>query len=252
MIDIHNHYLHGVDDGAVTLNDSMALVRLAVEQGIKKVVCTPHYHHGRWDWQVDNVVAAFAELEAEVAAQQLDISLAWAAEVRFSDEILIDFKQGKIPFVGQWQGRDALLLEMPHGQVPMGIDALLKWLLKEGVQPIIAHPERNKAVMRDIRRAEELHKAGALFQLTAGSVAGDFGEPARVASEQMLQQGWVHFIASDAHNLKRAPAMAAAHEAVQQYGTKHMPGGREAAVELADSLLQHNPQQLTDTLFAGA
>ena len=50
MIDIHNHYLPGVDDGADTLEDSLALVRLAVAQGITKVVCTPHYHHGRYDW----------------------------------------------------------------------------------------------------------------------------------------------------------------------------------------------------------
>ncbi|NRB42245.1 MAG: capsular biosynthesis protein [Pseudomonadales bacterium] len=252
MIDIHNHYLAGVDDGAETLADSMALVRLAVEQGIKKVVCTPHYHHGRYDWQQDKVTAAFTELQQAVADDGLPIALACAAEVRFSDEILIDLKQAKIPFIGLWQGREALLLELPHGQVPMGVDVFLKWLLKEGIQPIIAHPERNKSIMRDVRRADELVKAGALFQLTAGSVVGDFGEAAKKVSEYLLAQGSVQFIASDAHNLKRAPAMAEAAVVLQDFAAASLPGGAEAGQELVQMLMHENPESLTQSLFTVA
>ena len=251
MIDIHNHYLAGIDDGADTLADAMDLVRLAVEQGIKKVVCTPHYHHGRYDWLADKVAAAFSELTSAVKSEGLAIELAYAAEVRFSDEILIDIKQRKIPFIGCWQGRDALLLELPHGQVPVGVVALLKWLLKEGVQPIIAHPERNKAIMRDPRRAEELIKAGALFQLTAGSIVGDFGEKAKETAELLLRMQCVQFIASDAHNLKRAPAMSQAADALEVFADTHIVGGRKVGRILAQALMQENPQQLTASLFSG-
>ena len=244
MIDIHNHYLPGVDDGADTLEDSLALVRLAVAQGITKVVCTPHYHHGRYDWDEAAVTSAFAALQSAVREEALAIDLARSAEVRFSDEILIDLKQGRIPFIGQWQGRDALLLELPHGQVPVGVDVFLKWLLKEGIQPIIAHPERNKGIMRDVRRAAELAKAGAVFQLTAGSLAGHFGESAQSVAEHLLLQGSVQFVASDAHNLKRAPAMADACLAIE-----NVVADAGKAEALIAALTLHNPQQLTARLF---
>ena len=178
MIDIHNHYLPDIDDGAATLEESMLLARQAVDQGIHRVVCTPHYHPGRYDWQLPQLQQSLSGLEVGIQREGLPLQLAYAVEVRFSDEILIDLKRGKIPFLGQWQGSEALLLELPHNQVPVGVEGLLKWLLKEGIQPIIAHPERNKAIMRDIRRVEVLIKAGALLQVTAGALLGDFGEPA--------------------------------------------------------------------------
>lgn len=248
MIDIHNHYLAAVDDGPEVPEESLLLARLAVEQGISHVLCTPHYHHGRYDWQAEKVAAAFALLQQQVAEAGLPLTLAYAAEVRISDEILPDIRQGKVPFCGQWQGRDALLLEMPHAQIPVGIEALLKWLLKEGIQPIIAHPERNKAIMRDVRRAQELTRGGALLQLTAGSVAGHFGPAAQQAAEHLLAQRCVQFIASDAHNPKRPPAMREGAAAVEAFARKQF-GDAAAAAKLAEQLSKSNPEQLTASLF---
>ena len=244
MLDIHNHYLAGVDDGPAELSGALALVDLAIEQGIEKVVCTPHYHHGRYDWDASVVDAAYAELSEAVGDR---IQLALAAEVRFSDEVLIDLKQNKVPFLGRWNAKDALLLEMPHQGVPIGIEAFIKWLLKEGIQPIIAHPERNKEVMKSPRRAKDLVRAGAVFQLTAGSVAGHFGEAAQSTSVILLNEPGVRFVASDAHNLKRPPAMQDAADALNAL---HEAGEVDASSQRIDELLISNPIALTETLFS--
>ncbi|CAA0079907.1 Tyrosine-protein phosphatase YwqE [BD1-7 clade bacterium] len=244
MLDIHNHYLAGVDDGPAELSGSLALVDLAIDQGIQKVVCTPHYHHGRYDWDAGKVTSAFDALVSAVAGR---LDLALAAEVRFSDEVLIDLRKGRVPFIGRWGEMDALLLEMPHQNVPMGIEAFLKWLKKEGIQPIIAHPERNKEVMKSPRRARDLYRAGAVFQLTAGSIAGHFGENALSTAKILLREEGVRFVASDAHNLKRPPAMKAAADAL---ATMHDAGDVDVSASRINELMVLNPGVLTAGLFA--
>ncbi|MGI9277741.1 MAG: tyrosine-protein phosphatase [Endozoicomonas sp.] len=243
MIDIHNHIIPGIDDGATNLDMSLRLLEQAIEQGITHIVCTPHMHPGRFDNDRQSIEPAFMDLKSEVAKRALPVKLAMAAEVRISDELMVQLKMKQVPFLGQWQGRPAVLLEMPHGQVPFGVENLLSWLLRQDIQPIIAHPERNKEIMRSPDRAQELSDRGALFQLTAGSVTGDFGEPARQTSSWLLDSKLVSFVASDAHHPeRRAPAMAAAREVLlQSFGEP-----------LTLSLTETNPMSLTRALFGDA
>ena len=123
-----------------------------------------------------------------------------------------------MPLLGRFEGEDVLLLELPHGAVPPGTDKLVAWLRKRGVRPMIAHPERNRLLMREPERIEPFVESGCLLQLTAGAVAGDFGKPAAKLARHILEQGWATVLASDAHNLKARPP--------------ELDGGRAAAARI--------------------
>jgi len=116
-----------------------------------------------------------------------------------------------LPFLGELNGYRILLLEFPYGQIPVGTQNLLQWLLKNRVRPLIAHPERNKIILSNIETIYPFVEMGCMFQVTAGSVIGAFGQGAQDTVKAMLEKGWVSVIATDAHNLlHRAPVLTQA------------------------------------------
>jgi protein-tyrosine phosphatase len=125
--------------------------------------------------------------------------------VRLGEEVIPMVLDERIPFLGARDGYRIMLLELPHSHIPVGADKFIGWLLKRKIRPMIAHPERNKDVLHDINKITPLVSMGCWLQLTAGSVAGKFGEPARKRSVQLLERGWVSILASDAHNLEHRP-----------------------------------------------
>ena len=216
MIDLHCHLLPGVDDGAANDADSIVLFKQAIADGITHMVLTPHVHPGRYENNKTNLQAPFARLQALLAEQNLDINIAVAGEVRLSAEVLSMFATKNLPFIGKYRGKDVMLLEFPHDGIPPGSDKLVDWLMQRDILPIIAHPERNKAIMRDINKVGPFLERGCLFQLTAMSVTGKFGEKAHEIAHQFLSNGWTTIIASDAHNIKhRPPMLSEAYECIE-------------------------------------
>jgi len=120
MIDLHNHLLPGIDDGAPDLETSLALVRMAVSDGITHLVCTPHIHPGRYDNTPATIASALAQLASGLEQAGIDLRISAAAEVRFGMELMLGIAQNEVPFLGQWQGKKVLLLEFPHGEIPFG------------------------------------------------------------------------------------------------------------------------------------
>ena len=205
MIDLHSHLLPGIDDGAPDLATALELAKIAVNDGITHMVCTPHIHPGRYDNTPATIQKALSELQQGLVDEQIDLVIAAAAEVRFGMEIRGAVKQDRMPFLGKWQGQPVLLLEFPHGEVPFGAEQLTAWLLQQGIKPLIAHPERNKGLLRAPDKIKPFLEQGCLLQVTAGAVAGRFGEPAQVLAQQLLKEGYVTLLASDAHNIEHRP-----------------------------------------------
>ncbi len=215
MIDLHSHLIPGIDDGARTLDDALALLKMAQADGITHTVLTPHIHPGRWENDKAIIKQNLHSLSSAAQAEGLTIKLGMAGEVRISAEILTMVATDQIPFLGQWQGANVMLLEMPHSHIMPGSDKLIQWLQKRNIIPMIAHPERNKDIMRDIKKIQPLVKQGCLFQVTAGSVVGKFGEVSQQIAWQLLEQGLVTVIATDAHNVKhRMPVLSEAKAAI--------------------------------------
>lgn len=205
MIDLHSHILPGIDDGAADLKESLEMLALAVEQGVKTQVLTPHIHIGRYANDQGSIGAAFDAFRAEACERRISIDLRFAAEIRIGPEIVGLLNQGRIPWLGSWEGERVFLMEFPHSQVPSGSINLVRWLRARGVRPMIVHPERNRELQVSMAKLAPFLKAGCLIQITAASLAGSFGPlPCRLGME-LLKAGQVSVLATDCHNLTYRP-----------------------------------------------
>ena len=209
MIDLHCHLLPGIDDGPATLEEALEMARIAVANGITESHVTPHLHPGRWENDRPKIAAAVETYQMALAAAGIPLQIGFAAEVRLDYEILPLIEAGRVPFLGKLDGFQVMLLEFPHSHVPVGADKFVAWLLARNIRPMIAHPERNKDLMRDPARIEPFMQAGCMLQLTADSVAGGFGDLCALRAREFLERGWVSILASDAHDtVDRPPRMA--------------------------------------------
>ncbi|MHB1300624.1 MAG: tyrosine-protein phosphatase [Burkholderiales bacterium] len=205
MVDLHCHFLPGIDDGPATLDEAVAMALAAAENGIGRVVVTPHIHCGRYENDLDSIRPVFEMFSRALEARDVPIRLNFAAEVRIGPEIIEMVESERLPFLGVQDGYRMLLLEFPHGHIPLGSEKMVNWLLLRKIRPVIAHPERNKDVMRNLSKIVPFVEMGCLLQVTAGSIAGNFGPFCRSVCIKLLESGWVWALASDAHNLLHRP-----------------------------------------------
>jgi protein-tyrosine phosphatase len=240
MIDLHCHLLPGIDDGPDTLEQSLELCRIAVADGISHAVVTPHIHPGRWENTRASIQQQCQALQEALADSNIPLQLGFAAEVRLTDQIMQQIADNEIPFYGEVDGYRIMLLEFPHGQMIPGSEKLARWLLNQGIRPMIAHPERNKQLMKDAAQLEPFLELGCWLQITAGSVIGGFGEKAQAIALQLLEDDAVTVLASDGHNNKaRRPGFQQAFDyVVQHYGK-----------DRAWRLMQHTPATIVADQF---
>ena len=214
MIDIHCHLLPGIDDGAGDMDEALAMARAAYDNGIRFSIVTPHIHPGRYENSAQTISSSLARFKLALSKAGIQLKLGMAAEVRLSPEILPMLERDEIPFLGQLDGYRIMLLEFPHSHIPPGADRLVEKLLKMNVRPIIAHPERNKDVMRKYSKIEPFIEMGCFLQLTASAVAGRFGKMSHKRTLQLLGSDAFMMLATDAHNLKgRYPELREGYEA---------------------------------------
>lgn len=202
MIDIHNHVLVGVDDGPQSLDETIALLKQASAQRIKGIVVTPHHLHPRYDNTFETVLKGLDELNNIEEIAQLNLHLYPGQEIRITDKIFEEIEQQRIYGINKSR---YLLIELPSNEVPHYSKKLLYEIQTKGFVPIIAHPERNKAIAKDINLLYALINNGALSQITASSLTGELGKNIQKLSIQMLEHNLVHFVASDAHHSESRP-----------------------------------------------
>ncbi|MEP4891158.1 MAG: CpsB/CapC family capsule biosynthesis tyrosine phosphatase [Aliiglaciecola sp.] len=206
MIDIHSHILPGVDDGAKTLAEALEMLKMAVDQGVKTQVLTPHIHYGRYENTKADLINRFALFKQQVADANINIELRLGAEIRIGTELMQLAQQDQIPWLGTYLGKKTFLLEFPRIDVPHGSDNLVRWLLQKDIIPLIVHPERNKTFLNHPHKLQTFTDMGCPLQITASSLTGKFGDEAQQMAINLLEKNKVFAIASDCHNLKgRAP-----------------------------------------------
>jgi len=241
MIDLHCHILPGIDDGPDTLEGSLELCRLAVADGVTHAIATPHIHPGRWENSRQSIERDFQLLQSALTKNNIPLQLGFAGEVRITDQIMQQVGDNQIPFYGEMEGYNIMLLEFPHGHITPGSEKLVEWLLQRGIRPLIAHPERNKQVMKDVSRLYPFLELGCWLQLTGGAVIGEFGKNAKALADKLLQGDFVTVIASDGHNTRsRPPRLKQAFNTVARvYGE-----------DRAQRLMLHAPAAITVGQFA--
>lgn len=219
MIDLHCHYLPGIDDGAQTLEESLELARAAVEAGITASVMTPHVHPGRYENTGSSIRKLCAAFQQVLTHKHIPLQIYVGGEVRISSEIMEMVENDEIPYLGELDGYRIVLLEFPHSHIVFGADKLVSWLLARRIRPLIAHPERNKDVMRSLDKIRPFVEMGALLQLTGASIIGQFGKPALQCARQIIEKDWATVVATDAHNLShRPPNLDLAYQALVEIG----------------------------------
>lgn len=240
MIDIHNHFLPGIDDGARDMQEALAMARLAVADGVTHLVCTPHIHPGIFDNSLETIEPAVDAYRSALEEAGLPLMLAAAAEVHFGVEVMSMFANKTLPWLGEWEGRRVLLLEFPHSGLPFGAERLVDWLLERDVIPMIAHPERNRDFLMTPNRLALFTAKGCLAQVTGSALTDAFGKQPQACAARWIVEGQITCIASDAHNLDRRPP--------------NMSNAARAARELvgeqaADQLTCDNPWKIVASLF---
>jgi len=214
MIDLHTHILPGIDDGIETIEGSLEFARVAIQDGVKVIVATPHYKEGVWDNEREGILAAVEALRERLDQEGLDVDVRPGAEVHLCPELVERVKDGRATTVGD-NGR-TVLLELSLTQYPVELENLVFQMKLAGLDVLFAHPERIRYFQDDIRRYESVVQLGAYGQITTGSVVGTFGSEALRFSEELLRKDLVHVLASDAHNVRgRPPILSEALEAME-------------------------------------
>ncbi|MDO4905422.1 MAG: hypothetical protein Q4A16_07730 [Lautropia sp.] len=205
MIDLHCHLLPGVDDGARTMDDALGLARAAVGNGVRHALLTPHVYPGVFDNRYSTLKPVYDEYKRALRQAQIPLEVYLGGEVHLHPDAMELLAQDELPFMGALSGRKVILVEFPDGTIPVGAEMVCRMFADQGIRWMIAHPERNKAVMRDPMRIKPFVDMGCMLQLTAASVIGAFGRPAAQTAHVLLSRGMAHVVATDAHNLAHRP-----------------------------------------------
>jgi protein-tyrosine phosphatase len=222
VIDLHCHILPGLDDGPANLDFSLAMARAAVDAGTQLIVATPHI---RADFNVDP-----SEIEPRVdlfnerlQRERLPLRVLPGAEIGWAGATDLDDTQLARLSLGSGK---RVLLESPYGKKPVDIEGIIATLAGRGFQAVLAHPERCPLFQRDIERLRKIVAGGALCSITAGSMMGRFGQSVRAFTVEMLRDGLVHDVASDAHDhLHRPPGLLGGFGEIEE----ELPGIASAA-----------------------
>ena len=214
FVDIHCHLLPQIDDGARDWEESLAMARLAVAEGIRTVIVTPHQLGNYGRNRGETIRARAAEFGRLLDEHSVPLQVLPGADVRIEPDLVRKIRSGDVVTLADQ--RRYVLLELPH-EVYLPLERLLGELASAGIAGILSHPERNQGILGQPRVLAGLLDRGCLMQITAGSLVGTFGPQSQELAERMVVQGHVHFVATDAHGAKaRRPLMRRAYERVAQ------------------------------------
>ncbi|MES2764686.1 MAG: CpsB/CapC family capsule biosynthesis tyrosine phosphatase [Bacteroidota bacterium] len=199
--DIHNHLVPGVDDGAKTLDDSFAMLDQAVAAGVKLICATPHLHGDPDEVEThQHHKRSYEALKSEIAKRGYDVEVYLGCEVYCTPDIneLAALKEFTLR-----EQQKYMLIELPPTDAPHYFPELCFQLKMEGITPILAHPERNLALLRRPEILVKYIRSGILTQVTTDALTGGFGEQIMKFAERIVKSGACTVLSSDAHNTGR-------------------------------------------------
>lgn len=197
MIDMHSHIISGIDDGSKSIEMTINMLKKAEQSGTTDIIATPHFMRGRFEVEYNNVIKKVEELKKIAIENNIDINIYSGQEVYYSRKLL-EYYNDKI--IGTINNSKYMLIELP--MLEFDIDEVINTIYElqiRGITPIIAHPERYKPFIKKPSMINSLIKEGMLFQLNAGSIAGDFGKAVKKTADKYLEYKIYSFIGSDAH-----------------------------------------------------
>ena len=202
-IDIHNHILPGVDDGAKSEGRSIRMLKFAAKSGIREIIATPHFHYRWGQAKADQIRKLTAHMQEALDEKGIPIRLHTGNELYYTHDLLEILKAGEVLTLAD---SNYVLLEFSESEEKRKVQNAIYQFLCEGYYPIIAHTERYEIFREDRTILRELEEMGAYFQVNASSLCGKTDWRTRRFSRDMMKNGLVSFVATDAHDLKdRSP-----------------------------------------------
>ena len=197
FVDIHNHLLPGIDDGAKSVEESLSLIKGMGELGITRFIATPHIMHNYYPNTPETINSALGELRNAMAEHKLtDVTINAAAEHMIDDnfEQLLE-EDGIMPLK-----QDYLLIEMSFLQASINLDTAIEKTKQKGYFPILAHPERYVYFKNKQEIFASLKKKDVSLQLNLLSLGEYYGIETHKLARDLLENERIDFLASDLHH----------------------------------------------------
>ena len=196
FIDLHCHWVAGIDDGATSIDAASKMLTGLGQLGFERVFATPHMRPGLFDNRAADLTAAFERTQAALGQAGSLPSRELSSEHFFDDVVFRRLRSGEgLPY----PGGAAVLLEFYESNFPTRVDQLLCELRRDGLTPVIAHPERYQAIWERPETLERLLDLGAVALLDVAALVGKYGARPRRSAELLLERGLYHAACSDAH-----------------------------------------------------
>ena len=232
MIDIHNHIVYGVDDGARDIDESLKMVGLYQKAGFDQIIATSHYDRSRYMVDAHEIKEKVEILNEEISKQGIDFKIYPGHEIQVELDMIKKLKNGELLTLN---GSKYVLCELSFVNKPNFLKDLFYNMQLEGYIPIIAHAERYPYVEDHIEWLEDFIKAGALVQINYASIKSHAD-----TTRELLQRNMVHIIGTDAHQSEwRSPYISAYKDEIEKIISK----------DKFDKLSTINPQRVIDDDF---
>ncbi|MFD2587077.1 tyrosine-protein phosphatase [Croceitalea marina] len=198
FIDMHNHILPGIDDGAKNVEESIELINGFRELGVNKLICTPHVMHNYYDNTPKSIKKSFKTLKKELKNNNIDnIEISYAAEHMIDDNFEHLLENNGVLSLNS----NHILIEMSYLQPSINFNQSVDKIIKKGIFPVFAHPERYQYLNNNLKNYEKLKSQGLKFQLNLLSLGGYYGPDVKKTALQLLENNLYDFLGSDAHNM---------------------------------------------------
>ena len=228
-VDMHSHLIPGIDDGAVTMEDSLALVDRFVQLGFKKIITTPHIMSDYFKNTPEIILDGLKNLRQAIAEKQIDFKVDAAAEY-YLDENLVGLVEGKK--VLSFGKEKYVLFELSYINAPSNLKEAIFKLITSGYTPVLAHPERYPYYYNDFDEYENLKDSGCVLQLNTISLSGYYGKGAKKIAEKLIDANLIEMLGSDMHHQRHAAALR------QSLSEKSLKKLLESDILLNTSLLE--------------
>lgn len=197
-VDMHCHVLPGIDDGARTLDESIAMINKMVDLGYHKIIATPHIMHEVYPNTAESIQRKLVELQAEISRLNIPVQLDAAAEYYLDLTLMESIKRRELLTFGN----QMVLVEFGFLARPDGENELFFELQANGYRPVLAHVERYGFLKNSLNEINDLRNKGILMQLNLLSLTGHYGSEVKKQAERLLEAECIDFVASDSHRMQ--------------------------------------------------
>jgi len=203
FVDIHSHVLYGLDDGAQTIDQSIAMLEMAAAGGTTDIVATPHSDL-KFTFQPALIAERAGELNTALGGK---IRIHTGCDFHLHFDNIQDCLENPTKYT--INHRRYLMVEFADKHIANSTEDVFRRMVHLDITPVVTHPERNPLIQKRMDQLAGWVRAGCLVQVTAQSFLDRFGKHARQAADELMERGMVHFVASDAHDTVHRPPLLA-------------------------------------------